>query len=284
MIPAYFIRIDRIPLKPNGKLDRKALPAPQIEVRRENYAAPENEVQEKLCTAMAGVLKLEQMGIHDDFYELGGDSLKAIELVSSCDLPGLSTAEIFQGRTPSKIAELYEKAQAENAEGSPETRNAEAMKKAHPLTTEQQYVENPDAELTVGQIRAKLAEQAAEESGDGEHESLSGSGARGGQQSDLIKLGECVLAAKGLADGMKLLPGMMMPLTGAAHPLPGMMMPLAGAAHPLAKEVMPLATGHVPASITMVPNIVKPGIAGVKLVRKKKKAGHGFNVMFRRKR
>ena len=144
MIPAYFIRIDRIPLKPNGKLDRKALPAPQIEVRRVNYAAPENEVQEKLCTAMAGVLKLEQMGIHDDFYELGGDSLKAIELVSSCDLPGLSTAEIFQGRTPSKIAELYEKAQAENAEGSPETRNAEAMKKAHPLTTEQQYRQHCD--------------------------------------------------------------------------------------------------------------------------------------------
>ena len=158
-------------------------------------------------------------------------------------------------------------------------------------------VENPDAELTVGQIRAKLAEQAAEESGDGEHESLSGSGAHGGQQSDLIKLGERVLAAKGLADGMKLLPGMMMPLAGAAHPLPGMMMPLAGAAHPLpgmmplagaahplAKEVMPLATGHVPASITMAPNIVKPGIAGVKLERKKKKARHGFNVMFRRKR
>ena len=158
-------------------------------------------------------------------------------------------------------------------------------------------VENPDAELTVGKIRAKLAEQAAEESGDGEHESLSGSGAHGGQQSDLIKLGERVLAAKGLADGMKLLPGMMMPLAGAAHPLPGMMMPLAGAAHPLpgmmplagaahplAKEVMPLATGHVPASITMAPNIVKPGIAGVKLERKKKKARHGFNVMFRRKR
>jgi len=59
---------------------------------------------------------------------------------------------------------------------------------------------------------------------------------------------------------------------------------LAGAAHPLTKEVMPLATGHVPASITMVPNIVKPGIAGVKLERKKRKAGHGFNVMFRRKR
>ena len=140
MIPAYFIHIDQIPLKPNGKLDRRALSAPEVKITREDYAAPENEIQEKLCTAMARVLKLDQMGIHDDFYELGGDSLKAIELISTCELPGLSTAEVFQGRTPEKIAVLYEKALAENVGGTPEERNAKSMEEVHPLTTEQLYM------------------------------------------------------------------------------------------------------------------------------------------------
>jgi hypothetical protein len=123
-------------------------------------------------------------------------------------------------------------------------------------------VENPDEELTVAEIRAKLADQAAEESGDEAHKSLGSSGLRGKMP----------------------LPGMMMPLPGAVRPLPGMMKPLAGAAHPLSEEVMPLATGYITRANSLVPNVVKPGIAGVRLARKKKKAGHGYGVIFRRKR
>ena len=140
MIPASFIRIDEIPLKANGKLDRKALPEPETTITRESFAAPENEIQQKFCDAFAKVLKLDDVGIHDDFYEMGGDSLKSIQLLQACDLPGLSTNEIFQGRTPEKIAELYEEVLAQNADGTPEERNAEAMKEAHPLTDEQRYM------------------------------------------------------------------------------------------------------------------------------------------------
>ena len=140
MIPAYFIRIDSVPLKPNGKLDRKALPRPEKYAASADYAAPENEVQEKLCEAFAKVLKTERVGIHDDFYSLGGDSLTSIELISSCGLPLLSTNEIFRGRTPEKIAELYEALLAENAGEAPDKQNAEALKEPHPLTVEQRYM------------------------------------------------------------------------------------------------------------------------------------------------
>ena len=140
MIPSYFIKIDQVPLKANGKLDRGALPEPETTVTRGDYAEPENEVQEKLCNAFAEVLHLDAVGIHDDFYEMGGDSLKSIELLTACDLPGLSTNEIFKGRTPEKIAELYEQVLAENADGTPEERNAEALQEAHPLTVEQRYM------------------------------------------------------------------------------------------------------------------------------------------------
>ncbi len=140
MIPAYYIKIDKVPLKPNGKLDRKALPAPRVEDFRSDYAAPTNEVEEKLCHAMEKVLKLNQVGIHDDFYEMGGDSLASIEMITECALPGLSTSEIFRGRTPEKIAQLYEKIRKMDDGVSPDEKNDEALAREHVLTTEQLYM------------------------------------------------------------------------------------------------------------------------------------------------
>ncbi len=140
MIPAYYIKIDKVPLKPNGKLDRKALPAPKVEDFRSDYAAPTNETEEKLCLGMAKVLKLDRVGIHDDFYEMGGDSLASIELITECGLPGLNASEIFRGRTPEKIAQLYEQLHAQDDGVDPDEKNDEAMKTEHPLTAEQLYM------------------------------------------------------------------------------------------------------------------------------------------------
>ncbi|MBQ7600275.1 MAG: AMP-binding protein [Clostridia bacterium] len=140
MIPSYYMKIDSVPLKANGKLDRKALPAPQIDDFRSDYVAPENEIQEKICDAMAKVLKLSRVGIHDDFYEMGGDSLASIQMITECELPGLNASEIFRGRTPEKIAELYVKLH-ENDDGTdPNEKNEAALKAVHPLTKEQLYM------------------------------------------------------------------------------------------------------------------------------------------------
>ena len=142
MIPAYYMHIDRVPLKANGKLDRKALPKPDVSDFRTDYAAPETDTQKALCAAMAKVLKMDQVGLHDDFYEMGGDSLASIEMITESGLPGLQAGQIFRGRTPEKIATLYEEALARGNGLDPDTENAESLKEIHNLTQEQQYMFN----------------------------------------------------------------------------------------------------------------------------------------------
>ena len=140
MIPSYYIKIDNVPLKATGKLDRKALPKPEIDDFKSDYVAPTNETEEKLCHAMEKVLKLSQVGINDDFYEMGGDSLTSIELITEAGLPGLNASEIFRGRTPAKIAALYQEILENNDGESPDEKNDASLKEPHPLTTEQLYM------------------------------------------------------------------------------------------------------------------------------------------------
>ncbi len=140
MIPSYYVRIKKVPLKANGKMDRMALPKPDISDFRSDYAAPTNETEEKLCRAFEKVLKIERAGIHDDFYEMGGDSLTSIELIVESGLPGLNASEVFRGRTPEKIAEIYEGIHAKDDGESPDEKNARSMESEHPLTAEQLYM------------------------------------------------------------------------------------------------------------------------------------------------
>ena len=140
MIPAFFMKIDSVPLKANGKFDRKALPQPDANDFRTEYVAPNTEEEKKICHAMEVVLKADKVGLHDDFYELGGDSLGSIQVIVNADLPGLTASHIFRGRTPEKIAKLYIE-EHENDDGeSPESKNAASMKVEHPLTAEQLYM------------------------------------------------------------------------------------------------------------------------------------------------
>jgi amino acid adenylation domain-containing protein len=83
MVPSYFIRLEKIPLTPNGKLDRKALPGPGFK-SGEDYTAPRNEVEKKLVEIWSEVLGIEKeiIGIDRSFFELGGHSLKATILIS----------------------------------------------------------------------------------------------------------------------------------------------------------------------------------------------------------
>jgi amino acid adenylation domain-containing protein len=83
MVPSAYVRLKKMPLTPNGKLDRKALPAPTADsVARSKYVAPEGEMERAVAAIWAEVLKLEQVGRGDNFFELGGDSLLAARVIS----------------------------------------------------------------------------------------------------------------------------------------------------------------------------------------------------------
>jgi aryl carrier-like protein len=91
MVPRYFVKIDKIPLTANGKVDREALPEPGSRPgpASEGYEPPGNEVEEKMVEIWQEVLGIHQPGINDDFFEIGGDSIKAIQVVGRLKTYGL---------------------------------------------------------------------------------------------------------------------------------------------------------------------------------------------------
>jgi amino acid adenylation domain-containing protein len=84
MVPAFFVPLREIPLNPNGKVDRRALPEPDAAISRieSEYIAPRNATEEKLAQIWCEVLRLEKAGVNDNFFELGGHSLLATQLIS----------------------------------------------------------------------------------------------------------------------------------------------------------------------------------------------------------
>ncbi len=91
MLPSAYVRLDNLPLTANGKLDRKALPDPDLDALiRRGYEAPQGEVETTLAQIWAEVLKVERVGRHDHFFELGGHSLLAVSLIERMRQAGLS--------------------------------------------------------------------------------------------------------------------------------------------------------------------------------------------------
>jgi acyl carrier protein len=79
MIPTAFLYLESMPLTPNGKVDRKSLPKPELQ-QKETYVKPQNEIERQVTSLWQDVLKLEKIGIHDNFFDLGGHSLNIIEI------------------------------------------------------------------------------------------------------------------------------------------------------------------------------------------------------------
>ncbi|MCK4761710.1 MAG: amino acid adenylation domain-containing protein, partial [Candidatus Aminicenantes bacterium] len=109
MVPAYFIKIEHVPLNANGKVDRKALPEPGIGAAGRQYTAPRNKQEECLVETWAEVLDIEKsiIGIDDNFFELGGHSLKASAVITKLHKKlgkRIPLAEIFKTPYIRKLA------------------------------------------------------------------------------------------------------------------------------------------------------------------------------------
>ncbi|RKZ89881.1 MAG: non-ribosomal peptide synthetase [Candidatus Parabeggiatoa sp. nov. 1] len=119
MVPSAFVRLEAIPLTPNGKIDRHALPSPKtaLKVPEANYVAPSTPTEKMLASIWTEVLGIEKVGIHDNFFEFGGHSLLATQLVSrihetfSVKLP---LRDLFESPTVAKLTERIEVACHDN--------------------------------------------------------------------------------------------------------------------------------------------------------------------------
>ena len=108
MIPAYYMKIDEIPLTSSGKMNRRALPNPVINDFKQEYIAPRDEIEKQLCESFAKALNIdsETISIKDDFYKLGGDSIATMLVIVSIDSLDLSAKDIFKYKTVEKLADV----------------------------------------------------------------------------------------------------------------------------------------------------------------------------------
>ncbi|MBD5533226.1 MAG: NAD-dependent epimerase/dehydratase family protein, partial [Lachnospiraceae bacterium] len=106
MLPAFYVHLDSMPITPGGKIDKRALPAPDVETEREGYEPPVNSIQEQLCEIFEKALGMEKVGINDNFFELGGTSLTASKIAVLCMAKKLPVvyADIFKYPTVRQLA------------------------------------------------------------------------------------------------------------------------------------------------------------------------------------
>ncbi|HLL46785.1 MAG TPA: amino acid adenylation domain-containing protein, partial [Longimicrobiaceae bacterium] len=107
MVPAAFVLLDRLPLTENGKLDRRALPPPEeAAVAAEGYAAPRSRGEEELVQVWREVLGVERVGIDDNYFSLGGDSIRSVRLVAAARRRGLSLSipQLYRHQTVRTLA------------------------------------------------------------------------------------------------------------------------------------------------------------------------------------
>jgi amino acid adenylation domain-containing protein/non-ribosomal peptide synthase protein (TIGR01720 family)/FkbM family methyltransferase len=120
MVPSVFVFLKSLPVTPNGKLDRRALPAPDL-TRLESddsYVAPRTSVEETLASIWTLILGVNPIGIHDNFFNLGGDSILSIQVIARANQAGLhlTPTQLFAHQTIAELASVARMVEAVSAE------------------------------------------------------------------------------------------------------------------------------------------------------------------------
>ncbi|WP_157050745.1 non-ribosomal peptide synthetase, partial [Herbaspirillum rhizosphaerae] len=108
MVPSALVTLERLPLMPNGKVDRKALPAPQQEPAARQLVGPDNQTQAILLAIWRDVLGREDIGVTDNFFEAGGDSILSLRIISRAAQAGLKLTprQVFENPDIARLAAL----------------------------------------------------------------------------------------------------------------------------------------------------------------------------------
>ena len=107
MVPSAFVKLERLPLTLNGKLNRQALPVPEIGAyTTRQYVAPNSELERRLCEIWADALGRERVGIHDNFFSIGGDSILSLRVLTRAKTLGVTVgvADLFRYQTVAQLA------------------------------------------------------------------------------------------------------------------------------------------------------------------------------------
>ncbi|WP_422508883.1 amino acid adenylation domain-containing protein [Stenotrophomonas sp. GZD-301] len=108
MVPALYVGLDRLPLTANGKIDKAALPVPGAAASDAQHEEPQGEVEQALARIWAQVLEVEQVGRHENFFTLGGDSILSIQIKAQAQQQGFQFAleALFERQTVARLAEV----------------------------------------------------------------------------------------------------------------------------------------------------------------------------------
>jgi len=176
MIPSYFVEIEAIPLTPNGKVDRKSLPEPQVS-KGENYTAPRTRTENKLAEIWAETLDIapQDIGIDNGFFQLGGHSLKATVMINKIHREfqvKLTLAQVFRGASIRQLARLIGEREQEiylsiePAPGKPYYALSAAQKRLYitqQLDPEALIYNMPRPLLLAGEVQVEKLKQALRE-------------------------------------------------------------------------------------------------------------------------
>ena len=122
MIPSAWVRLENLPLSPNGKLDRAALPVPESgHNAKEEYAAPTTATELALTTIFGEVLHMDRVGVNADLLKLGADSIQLFQITARANRRGIkiTAKQLLQLRNAAALARLADSGAGERAAGAP---------------------------------------------------------------------------------------------------------------------------------------------------------------------